>query len=177
MILHKNGFIVVRVEKYTNFTYSSWPLSCITDNEIACKFTDEADDRWFTKFDMQEIAPESDYVKRYVDYCRKININAEILLAESFDNEFEIRDKYETSEVLGFDCIGTVYYSYLRTEFEFFKDDLEKKNIKLNKNGLFDTFEEASDFVELREKAISSGINLEDFWKAIPVRLSTVRLL
>lgn len=176
MILHKNGFIVVKVENYEKFTYQSWPLSYVTGDEIASKLADEADDMWFTKFEMQEIAPDGNYVRKYVDYCKEINIDVKILLVESFDAEFEISDKYEICELLGFDCIGTVYYSFLRSEYEYFKADLNNRNIKLNRYGFLNTLEEALTFIELREKAILSGANLEDFWQALPVRLSIVKL-
>lgn len=56
--------------------------------------------------------------------------------------------------MLGFDCIGTVYDSYLQTEFNYFKPQFNKKNIILNKYRLLDRFEDVLYFMELRKRAI-----------------------
>jgi len=64
----------------------------IQDDEVADRLTDEADDRWFTVFDMQEVAPDLEYAVRYADYCKELGIEAVILLAETSDGDFEVKD-------------------------------------------------------------------------------------
>ena len=176
MNLYKNGFVVAEI-KADDFSYNAWPLSKISDDKIAESLTDEAYDSWFVKYDMQQIIPDSKYIKLYLDYCNSIHLKVKVLLFESLDNNIVIDDKIEISEVLGFDCIGTVHHSYLQTEFNDFKSELLEKNIILNKYGLFDKYEDVLYFIELRKKVIASGINLEDFWKELPVRISVVNII
>lgn len=47
--------------------------------------------------------------------------------------------------------------------------------IKLNKYGLFDTMNYAEEYIKLRRIAIEAGVNAEDFWKELPVRLSKIK--
>ncbi len=170
MRLYRNGYIVATVNDYDNFSYNSWPLTKIKDDEVVDGLIDEADDKWFTVFDMQEVAPDLDYAIRYADYCKELGIEAVILLAETSDSDFEVNDDICIEEVYGFDCIGTVYFSYLRAEAKDFKEELH-----LNRYGLFDTIEDVDKYIELRREVIESGVNLEDYWKETPIRLSKVK--
>lgn len=177
MRLYKNGFVVAEITDMENFTYKAWPLFGLTDDKTALTMTDEAYNNWFAKYEMQHIVPDPDYIKRYFAYCNSIGLRVKVLLFESLCSVFDIENPFIINETLGFDCIGTVYESYLRTEFESFKEELELHNIRLNKNGLFHTLEEAVCFSELRQQAIASGENIENFWEEVPVRLSIVSLL
>lgn len=177
MILCKSGFVVAEIIDKVNFTYKAWPLFDVANDKIALAITDEAYNCWFDKFEMQHIVPDLNYIKRYLAYCKVIKLNVEVLLFETLYNQFEIDNSYIVSEILGFDCIGTVYESFLRTEFEYFKNDLESNDIRLNQYGLFNTLEDTVFFSELRKKSIESGENIEDFWEELPVRISTVKLL
>ena len=56
MELFKNGYIVVSVRDYNCFSYDAWPLKT-SEDETAMQLTEEADERWFIVYDMQEIAP------------------------------------------------------------------------------------------------------------------------
>ncbi len=113
--------------------YDAWPLSDLTDDKIAETLTNEAYDNWFIKYDMQHIVPDLNYVRKYFYYCNSIHLKAKVLLFESLDNTIVIdNDRLDIIELLGFDCIGTVYYSYLQTEYDVCKADLLKENITLN---------------------------------------------
>ncbi len=177
MNLYKNGFVVAEVN-FEDFTYNAWPLNDLSDDKIAQLLTDEADDKWFLKYQrMQHIAPDLDYTKRYLDYCESINLQVEVLLFESLNDRIVIDDELEICEVLGFDCIGTVYYSYLQTELDACRSELLEKNIIPNKYGLLDKLEDALYFNQLRQEVIASGVNLEDFWEEIPVRISILNIV
>jgi len=173
MNLYKNGFVVAEL-KCENSVYKAWPLSELRNDENAVKLTDEADDIWFLKYDMQMIVPDINYIKRYADYCGKIGLNVKVLLFESPDDKIVIDDKAEICEVLGFDCIGTVNYSYLQEEFDESEPEYQKRNIALNKHGLLDKLEDVLFFIKLRKEVIASGVNLEDFWEELPVRISVI---
>lgn len=170
MELFKNGYIVVSVRDYNCFSYDAWPLKK-SEDETAMQLTEEADERWFTVYDMQEIAPDLDYAVRYAECCRRNGIEAVVLLAETPEQGFVVDDEVEIEEVYGFDCIGTVYYSYLRTDFVG-----DAPELRLNQYGLFDSTEAVEDFAKERREVIASGVNLEDFWKEIPMRLSKIKV-
>ncbi len=171
MELYKVGYIVVTVTDYLNFTYCAWPLANRKNDVFADKFTDEADNKWYTVYDMQEIAPDLGYVKRYFNYCKKIGLDVIILLVEASKGIFNLNDNIVIDEVYGYDCIGTVYYSYLRNNYEDFKNELN-----LNKYGLFSTYDDVNKFITLRRGAIDAGANLEDFWLEMPVKFSRISI-
>lgn len=70
--------------------------------------------------------------------------------------------KIDTVEY-GYDCVGSVYYSFLKEEIGFFRNELSKRKISLNGNGLFNSVEDVKKFIKLRRESISSGMNLEDY--------------
>lgn len=175
MRLYKNGFVVAEINTKDK-AYNAWPLSDLYDDKIAEALTNEADDNWFVKYEMQHIIPDLDYIKKYLAYCNSIQLEVKVLLFESPNNKIVIDDELEIGETLGFDCIGTVYYSYFQTEYNEFKSELQEENIISNKYGLLNSYEETLYFQELRKKVIASGVNLEDFWEELPVKISIVNI-
>jgi len=175
MELYKNGFVVAQLNSNDKI-YDSWPLSDLLDDEIALSLSDKADEEWFCKYDMQHIVPDFNFAKNYFDYCKIINLPVSLLLFESLDNTITVDDIVEIKEVMGFDCIGTVYHSYLQTEFNDFESDFMNNGVVFNVHGLLHSIDDVMSFIELRKKVIASGINLEDFWKELPVRISIVKI-
>ena len=177
MNLYRNGFVVATIDP-DQFSYHAWPLFDLDDDRNAQKLTDEAWDRWFSKYDMQHIVPDLNYVKKYFAYCKCIHLEVEILLFETPYDIITVAEEFKIDKVLGYDCIGTVYYSYLREECEYHRADLEaelaEQGIRLNEYGLFDKIEDVMFFAGLRKKAVSLGLNVENFWEAIPARISKI---
>ena len=173
MDLYKNGYVVA-VLNTKEKVYDAWPLENLQNNEEANMLTGMLEDKWFTKYNMQEIVPDLKCAKDYFDFCRSIYIPVELLLFESLDNTFIINDEVKIREVLGFDCIGNVYYSYLQTEGKAFNKEGLSRNIQFNKNGLLDSLEDALFFIKVRKEKIAAGANIEDFWKETPVRISII---
>ena len=173
-ILYKNGFIIAEMKQIENSIYNAWPLQEIENDSKAQSLTEEADDKWFTKYDMLEIS-NLEYIKKYKEYCDKLNIDTKILLIES-PNEYPNTDEnVEIEEVLGYDCIGTINYSYLYKDYKNYEHQLKSENVVLNKNGLFKKYEDVLKFIELRKKDMDSGLNIEDFWKKTPIRISIIK--
>ena len=83
---------------------------------------------------------------------------------------------FDVAEVLGFDCIGTVYHSYLQTEAGFLAGQPGAGPTPPNKNGLLDDMAAWQQFVDARRRAMARGINLEDYWTPTPARISVVRV-
>lgn len=175
MNLHKNGYVVSEV-KDNDYTYNIWPLEDLAEDDIAILLTDEADSNWFMKYDMQHIVPDFSFASRYYHHCKKVGLRVNILLYETFNSEVIVTDTNLSTKFLGFDCIGSVYYSYLKNEYKCYKEDLNLKGIYINKCGLLNTQEEIFAYINLRQGDINSGINLEDFWKETPVRISCIEL-
>lgn len=173
MELYKNGYVVAKLNA-DGKAYDSWPLSDMLNDKIAEYLTDKADDEWFCKYDMQHIAPDLDYAKKYLEYCEKINLPVKLLLFESPDDTITVNDAVEIVDTLGYDCIATVYYSYLQTESDDLKSGIFNKKIYLNKYGLADSLEDVLNFIKERRKIIDSGGELEDFWEETPVKISVV---
>lgn len=174
--LYKTGFIVAEMKQSENWIINGWPLQNLINDKEAKSITQEAEDKWFTKYDMLEIIPDLEYIKKYKDYCDKLKIDTKILLIESPYEYPNINKDIEIKEVLGYDCLGTVNYSYLYTDFKGYENELKDKNIELNKTGLLNKYEDVLKFIELRKKDINSGLNIENFWKEIPIRISIVNI-
>ena len=174
--LYKTGFIVAEMKQSENWIIKGWPLQDLINDREAKSITQEAEDKWFTKYDMLEIIPDLEYIKKYKDYCDKLKIDTKILLIESPYEYPNINKDIEIKEVLGYDCLGTVNYSYLYTYFKGYENELKDKNIELNKNGLLNKYEDVLKFIELRKEDINSGLNIENFWKEIPIRISIVNI-
>ena len=173
MQLFKNGYVVAKLN-VNDKAYDAWPLADLPNDKIAESLTDRADNEWFCKYDMQHFVPDLNYAKIYLNYCKSINLPVKMLLFESLDNTITVNDEVRIVEIMGFDCIATVYYSYLQSEKNEFKADLLSKNIHLNKNGLANSMEDVLNFIKIRKDVIASGVNLEDFWQEFPVRISIV---
>lgn len=174
MKLFKTGYIVATIDDYKIFSYSAWPLSKIEKDKTAERLTEEADDNWFTLYDMPEIAPSLQYVKRYAEYCHSIGLDAVILMIETPLSNFEINDELKVLKTYGYDCIGSVGYSFLMNERKIFADDFAQNKIVFNEYGLFCSAEDVERFIILRREYIASGINLEDYWTEMIIRISEV---
>ena len=114
------------------------------------------------------------YIKKYKGCCDNLKIDTKILLIESPYEYIKVNKEIEINEVLGYDCLGTINYSYLYTDFKDYEKKLKSKNVKLNKVGLFNKYEDVLNFIELRRKDIDSGLNIENYWKEIPIKISIV---
>jgi hypothetical protein len=176
MDLYKNGFVIANLDTRDG-SYEAWPLASREGDAVAESLGKEADDSWFTVYRMQEVAPDLRYAKIYLDYCKTIGLPSVALLFESQDSSIVIDDDgFEVTEVLGFDCIGSVYHSYLRSDYEGYRQELAQRGIQANRHGFLDSLEDVLCFVSLRKQDLANGIGIEDFWEELPVRVSLVEL-
>ena len=173
--LLKNGYVVATLDPDSH-SYHSWPLSDLTGDKTAEAFYDEAFDTWYVNYHMQSIVPDLTYIRRYTAYCKSIGLDAVVLLFETPDDFFVVEDELEIIEVLGYDCIATVSYSFLQTEIDACQVEFEERGIVPNKYGLLERLEDVEYFIELRQEVIASGVNIEDFWPETPARISIVNL-
>lgn len=174
MDLYRSGYVVSEIRD-NDYTYNVWPLADAAEDAAAVRLTDEADRNWFLKYNMQHIIPDYSFVKKYYSYCREAGLRVCILLYETPHSEVVVRDMHLSTITVGFDCIGNVYYSYLKNEYACYKGDLNARGIYRNRYGLLDTLEDILTYINLRQEDIHSGISLEDFWKEMPVRISCIQ--
>ncbi len=173
MELYKNGHVVSQV-KEKNYRFNIWPLEDMENDQKAVQLTEKAYDKWFYKYPMHQIVPDFDYAKRYLNYCREIGLDVNILLYETPDDDFTVNGEDKISQELSYDCMGNIYYSYLKEEYILFKDAMEKRGAVLNENNLCSCLDDVMFYIELRSKAKASGWDLEDYWKETPAKISVI---
>ena len=160
-------------------SFHSWPLNKEND-DISKKLTDTVMDYFEKKNSYTEIIQGTKLLTDYANHCKKLGIKIIIMkiMSES-DKLMAEKDLYET-EFLGYDCMAACDVSYL-AEIHMKEggtfEEYEGIRTKLNANGLFDNYENVEEFIEKRNSLLKRGINLEDYWSPVPVRLSLVELL
>lgn len=187
-MLYNNGYVVkdlidneellINHNVYRGLqSYHNWPLSKEIDS-ISKELTKSLEN-YFDENNYIEIVRDVKLLRRYVNHCKKLEKRVIILKIMSNDDTFIADEDLNETEVLGYDCMAGDSISYLTeihtesaAKFELYKS----LKTKLNSNGLLNSYEEVEDFIRKRNKLLEQGINLEDYWKPIPVRLSLVTL-
>ena len=120
------------------------------------------------------IVSDGNFIKNYVRICSEQKIETLIMMVET---EIPIVSNIDCRLIstLGYDCIGNDYYSMLFDLFEN-QDLFGGMYNKLNKNFLFDSLTDAKEFMSVRDKLISDGIDFETEFEPIPARLSIIRM-
>ena len=113
---------------------------------------------------------DGNFIKNYVRICNEQKIETLIMMVET---EIPIVSNIDCQLIstLGYDCIGNDYYSML---FDLFENQYLFGG--MNKNFLFDSLTDAKEFLSVRDKLISDGIDFEREFEPIPARLSIIRM-
>lgn len=185
MQLYNNGYVVQGLYKndYTSDVigyrgiqeFYSWPLSKCVDS-ISKALEEEAYSKWFAYHDILYVVPEKDYLARYINHCRYLGIDTQILQIETPRNNQVAIDTLEIIEVLGFDCITGVYISYLNLEPDYFQKMLYTTYSKLNNNYICKNIDDTYEFLNAYERLLSEGENLEWEYNPVPARLSIAKI-
>lgn len=158
-------------------SYHNWPLA--RENESVSKELTKAINNYFDGNDHIEIMTDTELLKRYFMHCKKLNMDVFIMKVMSSNNTLTADKDLDEIEELGYDCMAGDSISYLTEvlaedgngleEYKRFKD-------KLNSNGLLSSYEEVEDFIRARNKLLEQGVNLENYWEPVPVKLSIVAI-
>ena len=159
-------------------SFHSWPLDGKSD-DISKELTTAVMDYFEKNNNYIEIMQDMKLLTNYVHHCKKLGVEIIILKIMSKSDRLIAEEDLNEIEFLGYDCMATYDVSYL-TEihmkegeiFEEYEDFLKKSNA----NGLLNTYEEVEEFIQKRNSLLKRGINLEDYWAPIPVRLSLVEI-
>lgn len=155
--------------------FKSWPLRYFND-EISKKLEDESWDKWFSYFDVYELVPQTDFIKRYIEHCRIMNVKTEIMKIETPRNNQVALNELSVVETLGYDCIAGTDLSYLCLPLTDLENLFPSLCSKLNSNGLFDSLKDACEFLSIYNKLLNKGVSLEDWGTPLPAKISIVKV-
>lgn len=184
-MLYNNGYIVkdlidnedllIDHKVYKGIqSYHNWPLARETDS-VSKELTKEVNN-YFDGSNYIEIMRDTKLLNRYLMHCKKLNIDVFIMKVMSSKNTFMADKDLDETEELGFDCMAGDSISYL-TEVLAEDNGLEvykRFKDKLNSNGLLSSYKDVEDFIRARNKLLEQGVNLENYWEPVPVKLSIV---
>lgn len=162
---NKNGVLVYETEKkgvIKTFDYEGvcaywqYPLRGIEEKE--CRLLDKEqcwkeEPNWFV---LRNFISNPDLYQRYLNKCKELGIGVRVLFLESeYDCEIWQGGELEM-EFLGYEYCPVCGDDQVITDIDWYKP-FEAYKKRLNKYGLFDTYEEAVAFVADYKKAEESG--------------------
>jgi hypothetical protein len=191
-VLYNNGYVVKALFDDLNTMYpplrknyrgigrfTSWPLDDY-DDKISCVLKNEAWDKWFGFQNVFEVVPEKEFLQRYIHHCNELGLKTTILRIETPLNTQLAKDYLDVAEVLGFDLMNSVDYSFLAMDTDYLEGECAvfKKTVSvLNANGLCNSINDIYVHMKLRNQLRLQGVNLESSdWGPFPARLSIVEL-
>ena len=164
---NKNGVLICGTEKRDSVktfdyegmcAYWSYPLLTIIGDEECLSLSEEhchikTDDNMYI---ILEFISNPDLYERYLNKCKKLGIGVRVLFLESeYDCEIWQGGELEM-EFLGYEYCPVCVDDQVITDIDWYKP-FEAYKKRLNKYGLFDTYEEAVAFVADYKKAEESG--------------------
>lgn len=189
--LFKNGFIIKSFRerdypnKLKNYSgvgrYITWPLEDLSD-DISVDLTNEAEERWFGYQDQRLwVVPDFDYLQRYEQHCKDLNISTFCLQIESMNSIVTTSINLTTKEVLGFDYADTdmstsCLYDDLTMDEDTVKANFKSIMNKLNQYGLAESMEEIQHYLAIRNKLIKAGYDMEEYYCPTIIKLTRVIL-
>ena len=160
--LHYNGYVVQRkkISGYSGIEGENWYLNYYSNNSFFEEYYNENIDRAWDNLNYVDCCTDETYIKHYMDESNRMGIEFRILLCATC-RKFPIINKaklVQLGQVLGYDYAysGGSYYSCILNDIISGRIK-EFRKIDLNKNGLFNTYEEAEKFSLFREKIMASN--------------------
>lgn len=187
---YKNGFIVKSYEEVcpnstNNYVgigrYFTWPLDICTDN-LSKKLNSEAMERWFGYQDNRlQVIPDIEYLQRYIEHCKALEIDVFCLEIESFSNTITTRVALDFSEFMGYDYADvnmceSCLYDDLYVKDDYFYKYFRNVNLRLNDYGLLSTLKDMMYYLQKRESFFTETGESEDYVCPTIVRLNKVSL-
>lgn len=159
--------------------YITWPLEDLSD-DTSVDLTNEAEERWFGYQDKRLwVVPDFDYLQRYEQHCKDLNISTFCLQIESTNPIVTTSINLSTKEVLGFDYADTdmstsCLYDDLTMDEDTVKANFKTIMRKLNQYGLPESIEEIQHYLAIRNKLIKAGYDMEEYFCPNIVKLTHV---
>jgi len=137
--------------------YFQFPLTVMYDDESR-KLTNEqqskkVDDYFYV---MLEFISNSDLYNRYVNQCKMLGIKFRALFIESNYSDEIWSDPLPKMELLGYEYCPIPIDEQVITDMDWY-EPFSKYHQKLNKYGLFETYEDVFEFSNEYNKAMEDG--------------------
>ena len=154
--MYNNGYIIQRVARsgYHGVEGDNWYLNYCSDNPYFEEFHDNNIGMGWKKTDFVECCTDIEYMHRCMEESKKLGIQYRVLLCSTGKAEPLLENTLEyEGKVLGFDCAysGGSYYSCILNDIISGRIE-EFRDIRLNEDGLFATYEDAEAFMQYREE-------------------------
>ena len=155
--LNNNGFVFQRKSElnYKGIEGDNWYLNYYSDDPYFADFYDHNIDKAWNNMEYVDCCIDEKYIKKYIEESVKQGIDFRILMCSTCMSKPTLKkgEKFKLGDVLGYDYAysGGSYYSCVLNDI-ISQRIKELRSIQLNKNGLFNTYEEAVSFGNYREK-------------------------
>lgn len=155
--LHDNGYIIQRVSAsdYRGIDGDNWYLNYCSDNPYFEEFYNNNIARNWEAPDFVDCCTDVEYMQRCMEESTRLGISFRILLCSTNRPEPALNENRlgQAGTVLGFDVAysGGSYYSCVLNDVVSGRIE-EFRQLTLNENGLFATYEEAEAFLKQREE-------------------------
>lgn len=166
--LKYNGYIIQKksTSTYKGIDGDNWYLNYCARDPYFEEFYNENIDKVWENPHYVDCCSDETYIQRYIEESREIGIDFRILLCAT-SRSFPTIEKIglgKKGEILGYDYAesGGSYYSCVLNDITSKRIE-EFKQILINKNDLFDTYEKAEEFGKYRKElmSINSGYDFE----------------
>lgn len=156
--LFENGYIFQKASSsiYRGVDGDNWYLNYCSENPYFQQFYDDEISKNWTRPDFVDCCIEEDYIQQCIKETQKLAIDYRVLLCATCKKEPILEKTIEAKgDVLGYDCAysGGSYYSCILNDIISRRIE-EFHSVQLNRNGLFETYEEAESFLKFREKVM-----------------------
>mgnify|MGYP000003036529 FL=1 len=153
--LNCNGYIIQRneVSYYKGIEGDNWYLNYCSDNNFFEDYYSKEIDKAWENIDYIDCCTNMEYIHRYIEESKKMCIPIRLLLCYTSKKFPVLNDECIKGKkiFLGYDYAdsGGSYYSSVLNDV-ISKRIPEFKNISLNKNGLFDSYDEIMEYLKAR---------------------------
>lgn len=161
-----NGYIIQKkvASDYCGVDGDNWFLNYCSEEMYFQDFYDRNIDCAWEKPDFVDCCADTEYMRYCIEEATKLGIEFKILLCSTSRKEPKLQ-KVELGigeKILGYDYAysGGSYYSCILNDIISRRIE-EFSSFHLNKNGLFDSYEEVEAFRQCREKLIKANNNYE----------------
>ncbi len=184
MKLYPNGILVQELERPTNYittvdyqgasAYSQYPLLGI-NNEECRNLSDEIfyprDENGL--YAVLEFITNMDFATRYINLCQKNKIPVRVLFIESEYTDEIWHDPIPQATFLGYEYCQIPFDSQIIADLDWYQP-FHKFYPKLNRNGLFDSYEDVCEFKKTYDEAFENNEIGDDDPVAYICRISEV---
>ena len=187
MSFYNNGYVIKNYSDQMDYKYRyagiakgvSWPLSNMND-DLSISLTEEANERWFGyQDDRLWTIPDHDFLKRYLLHCRELNISTSVLKIETDNSIIVSKNLFEQESFLGYDYSDvdmetSCFYDDITMDNKFVENSFSVIKNKLNNYGLLETASDISLYLNISEKLIIDGYDMEQYYHPTVVKLTKV---